>query len=87
MSLQVEFGLLDDEAFEDAARRIKTERDTYKSLCASQHEVIKGYEEQETAMIAALHEIRQTTIASNSIGEKRAHEIAGDALEKVGVEL
>jgi hypothetical protein len=89
MSLQVEFGLLDDETFEDAARRIKTERDTYKSLCASQHEVITGYEEQEAAMVAAIK--RAMPILESH--EYRTNEDMGAlvacqaALEKAGVEL
>jgi len=82
MSLQVEFGLLDDETFEDAARRIKTERDTYKSLCASQHEVITGYEEQENALVNALTRcLRYGDLLPELADEARA------ALEAAGVEL
>ncbi len=62
---------------------------TYKSLCASQHEVIKGYEEQEAAMVAAIK--RAMPILESH--EYRTNEDMGAlvacqaALEKTGVEL
>jgi hypothetical protein len=62
---------------------------TYKSLCASQHEVIKGYEEQEAAMVAAIK--RAMPILESH--EYRTNEDMGAlvacqaALEKAGVEL
>ena len=87
--LKDRIGAAEAETIADAAIRIMGERDTYKSLCASQHEVIKGYEEQEDAMVAAIK--RAMPILESH--EYRTNEDMGAlvacqaALEKAGVEL
>jgi hypothetical protein len=87
--LKDRIGAAENETIADAAIRIMGERDTYKSLCASQHKVITGYEEQEAAMVAAI----KRAMPILEFHEYRTNEDMGAlvacqaALEKAGVEL
>jgi hypothetical protein len=59
---------------------------TYKSLCASQHEVITGYEEQEAALVAALQKCLGYFEDRDYADSELARQCRA-ALEKAGVEL
>jgi hypothetical protein len=82
--LKDRIGAAENETIADAAIRIMGERDTYKSLCASQHEVLKGYEEQEKELVDALKESFEYFRCE---GLSSYVEMCRAALEKAGVEL
>ncbi len=78
-----------DEARTAEVLRTEARLNMYRSLCKQQYEVIKGYEEQEAAMVAAIK--RAMPILESH--EYRTNEDMGAlvacqaALEKAGVEL
>jgi hypothetical protein len=67
---------------------------TYKSLCKSQHEVIKGYEEQEAVWLTLVRDIEFECDGHEDIDNNGGPNFAmrvmnhvRAALEKTGVEL